>query len=267
MNDLLSTQLHASLHDVVPDLDHLADGAIALGRRRRRVRRAGFAVAGLTAVAGISIIGAQIVAGDSGPTVVKDAAWAAQNGSRELPDSAELQVGQVLDLDNGVTGTVTDEAAGLYVLGKSTQHGSGSGFVVIASGPKHAIDAWWTQGFGTLTSDYPGITLAVTMAEADALGALGMLDDAPATIPEGWTCVWTLQDDKADCESDDGGVAGLVIRDAAERPAWVNDPDKGDDASVYTTEAHGGIFISVQAGMGTTDVEVKDLGERLEWVD
>ena len=106
-------------------------------RRRRRVRRAGFAVAGLTAVAGISIIGAQTVAGDSGPTVVKDAAWAAEDGS---PDSAELQVGQVLDLDDGVTGTITDEAAGLYVLGASTRHGPGSGSVVVASGPTHAID-------------------------------------------------------------------------------------------------------------------------------
>ena len=74
-----------------------------------------------------------------------------------------------------------------------------------------------------------------------------------------------LTDNKASCESTNGARAGLVIRDAVDRDAWVSDPDKGADPSVYTTEAHKGIFITVQAGEGSTAADIQELGASLVW--
>jgi|GEM_PF-5907748 len=263
MNDRLSAQLHAALADKTPDLDRLADGAIASGRRRRNLRRAGIALVGVGAAAGIGVFGVVVAGGDDGSTVVNDDTWAGSGA----PAEPELQVGQQLDLGAGVTGTVRDGEAGLYVLGASTVRGSGSGFVVVAEGPTQSVEDWWSSGFGTLTEDYPGVTIAVSTADAEALGMLGKVEEVPVTVPDGWTCEWSLQDDKASCVSADGGSAGLVIRDAATRAAWAADPDKGADPSVYVTEARGGIFISVQSGAGTTSAEVRELGEGLVWVD
>jgi hypothetical protein len=87
------------------------------------------------------------------------------------------------------------------------------------------------------------------------------------TVGAGWTCEWFLVDDKASCTAGDGGVASLVIRDAADRAAWLGSTDKGADPSVFTTEAHDGIFLSVQGGEGTTDAEVRELGKSLTWVE
>ena len=148
-----------------------------------------------------------------------------------------------------------------------TLPGPGTGFVALVSGPTDRIDTWWAEGFGTLTQDWPGITVAVSMADADALGMLGKVDKAPVTAPAGWTCEWFLSDDKAACTSTDGGVAGLVIRDAADHDEWLSSPDKGADPGVYVTDVHDGIFISVEGGQGTTDAEVTTLGEGLAWVD
>ncbi len=258
MNDLLSSQLHADLQDAVPDLDRLAAGAIASGRRRRHVRRAGIALVGLGAVAGISALGVVVAGGDDAPTEVRDNGWAAS--SSEAP---ALQVGQTLDLGNGLTGTVADDKTGFYELGASTLDGAGTGFVVVISGSPD----WWGAAFDRLTSDYPGVTVVVSVADAEAVGLIGTLDEAPVTAPDGWTCEWFLEDDKASCEAADGGFASLVIRDAAGRAAWVGDPDKGDDPAVFTTGAHDGIFISVQGGRGVTNAEIQELGEGLEWVD
>ncbi|RHW24368.1 hypothetical protein D0Z08_24975 [Nocardioides immobilis] len=265
VNDRLSAQLRASRDDAMPDLDRLTDGAIASGRRRRNLRRAGIALVGVGAAAGVGVFGVVVTSGDDAPTVAEDDSWAAGSESPEAPPGP--QVGQELDLGEGVTGTVTDDEAGVYVLGGSTLRGSGSGFVVIADGPTSAVEDWWSRGFGTLTSDYPGITVAVTMADAEALGMLGKVDKVPVTVPDGWTCEWFLDDDKAACQAADGGTAGLVIRDAADREAWVGDPDKGADPAVYLTEAHDGTFISVQPGRGTTDAEIQALGEGLVWVE
>ncbi|TQK71399.1 hypothetical protein [Nocardioides sp. SLBN-35] len=263
LDPLVGPALRERLRDERPDLEHLATTSLASGRRLRRRRRLAVSgtVAGVAAVAAVSVA-ANIVTGDG--TAARDRSVATAPTSAP---AAGLRAGQVLDLGGGLTATIRTDAAGLYELGSSTLPGGGEGFVAVVSGPTARIDTWWSDGFGTLLEDWPGITVAVSLADADALGMLGKVDQAPVTTPAGWTCEWFLNDDKAACTSTDGGVASLVIRDAAERDAWLSSPDKGDDPGVYTTEAHDGIFISVQGGQGATDAEITALGEGLAWVD
>jgi hypothetical protein len=263
LDPLVGPALRERLRDERPDLEHLAATSLASGRQRRRRRRLAMsgAVAGVAAVAAVSVA-AGVLTGAG--TAARDRSVATTPTSAP---AAGLKVGQVLHLGNGLTATIRTDRAGLYELGSSTLPGAGSGFVAVVSGPSDQLETWWSDGFGTLTQDWPGITVAVSMADADALGMLGKVDQAPVTAPAGWTCEWFLADDKATCTADDGGVAGLVIRDAAERDAWLSSSGKGADPSVFTTEAHDGIFISVQGGQGTTNAEVRALGEGLVWVD
>ncbi|TNM39540.1 hypothetical protein FHP29_11680 [Nocardioides albidus] len=262
LDPLVGPALRERLSDERPDLEHLAASSLASGRalRRRRLAVSGavLGVATATAVA----VAAGLLSG--GGTAARDRSVAT---APTTAPAAALRVGQVLDLGNGLTATIRTDTTGLYELGSSTLPGAGTGFVALVSGPTDQIETWWSGGFGTLTEDWPGITVAVSMADADALGMLGKVDQAPVTAPAGWTCEWFLVDDKASCTSTDGGVAGLVIRDAAERDAWLSSADKGADPGVYTTEARDGIFISVQGGQGTTSAEIKALGEGLVWVD
>lgn len=262
LEPLVGPALRERLRDERPDLEHLAASSLSAGRRisrRRRLAVSG-AVAGVAAVAAVSVAAAAL-----------GGAGTARDGSVATPPTtgapAGLRVGQVLDLGDGLSGTVGKEEDAVHVLGSSSVPGAGTGFAVFVAGPVARIEAWWSSGFGTLTEDWPGIVVAVSQADADALGMLGMVDEPPVTVPSGWTCEWFLTDDKAACTSADGGVAGLVIRDAADREAWLSSPDKGAGPGVHTTEAHDGIFISVQGGQGTTDAEIQELGAGLAWVD
>lgn len=269
MNDLdheprLGPALRDRMKAELPDLEHLATASLAAGTRIRRRRRIG-AIAG--AVAGVAVIAlASSQLGGTDRT-------AEDPGYADSPSANPgLKAGQVLEVGYGLTGTIRTDKTGLYELGSSTLPGSGTGFVLVVDGPTGDINDWWGAGFtsrtgGFLTDEFPGLTVAVSTATADELGMLGKVDEAPVEVGAGWTCEWYLADDKASCESADGGVASLVIRDAADRAAWVGDTDKGDTDSVYTTEAHGDVFISVQAGQGTTNAEIQELGESLTWVD
>lgn len=267
MNDIDDAGLRTALRDRMraehPDLEHLAAASLTAGtarRRTRRLRNAGVIGGGAAAIAALAVVTTQL----GGGTTAVDTPPPVAAASSVAPG---LQVGQVLDLGNDLTGTVATDSSGYYELGGSMRPGLGTGFVVVVDGPISAIGPWWSEGFGTLTEDWPGVTVVVSMATADAMGVLGKLDRAPATVGAGWTCEWFLVDDKASCTSADGGTAGLVIRDAADHDAWAGSPDKGADPSVYTTEVHDGIFISVQAGQGTTSAEVQELGSSLAWVD
>ena len=212
-------------------------------------------------------VAAGVVTGDGTAARDRSVATAPTTAPTTAAAPVTLRVGQQLDLGDGLVATIRTDQTGLYELGASTLPGPGTGFVALVSGPTDRIDTWWAEGFGTLTQDWPGITVAVSMADADALGMLGKVDKAPVTAPAGWTCEWFLSDDKAACTSTDGGVAGLVIRDAADHDEWLSSPDKGADPGVYVTDVHDGIFISVEGGQGTTDAEVTTLGEGLAWVD
>lgn len=270
MNDLdhdpyLGPALRDRVRSEQPDLEHLATASLRAGTRLRRRRRIGVTAGAVAGVALIALATSQMGSG----TTADDPDYA---DTPSAPSEPTLRAGQVIDLGNGVTGTVRTDKAGLYELGSSTPAGPGSDFVLVVDGPKDAVNTFWSDGFttksgGFLSEEWPGITVAVTMAKADELGMLGKVDKIPVIVPSNWTCEWFLIDDKASCESADGGVASLVIRDAADRAAWLGSSDKGDDPSVYTTEAHGGIFISVQGGRGTTNSEIHVLGESLTWVD
>lgn len=270
MNDIdhdpyLGAALRDRVRSETPDLEHLATASLAAGTRLRRRRRVGVTAGAVAGVAVIALATSQM----GGGTTASDPDFA---DTPSTPAESTLRAGQVIDLGNGVTGTVRTDKKGLYELGGSTLAGGGTGFVLVVDGPKDAINSFWSEGFttksgGFLTEEWPGLTVAMSMAKADELGMLGKVDKAPVTVGAGWTCEWYLVDDKADCHSADGGVAGLVIRDAADRDRWLADEDKGDDDSVFTTEVHNGIFISVQTGQGTTNAEINELGESLTWVD
>ncbi|KRA32708.1 MULTISPECIES: hypothetical protein [unclassified Nocardioides] len=267
MNDIdhdpyLGPALRDRVRSESPDLEHLAAASLAAGTRLRRRRRVGVTAGAVAGVAVIALATSQM----GGGTTASDPDFAG-TPSASAPAAPTLHVGQVLDLEYGLKGTVRTDEAGLYELGASTLPGTGTGFVLVVDGPTGDIEDWWSESFGTLTQDWPGIKVAVSMAKADELGMLGKVDKAPVTVGAGWTCEWFLVDDKASCESPDGGVASLVIRDAADRASWLGSSDKGDDPSVYTTKAHDGIFISVQGGQGTTNAEIQELGESLTWVD
>ncbi|TWG91991.1 hypothetical protein L615_007500000010 [Nocardioides sp. J9] len=174
----------------------------------------------------------------------------------------------MLDLGEGLSATIAADDNGLYRLGASTSPGPGRGFVAVVSGPVAALDAWWaSDGLDPLLEDWPGITVAITQTDAGALGMLGKVDEVPVTVGAGWTCEWFLADDSASCTRTDGTLASLVVRDAADRDAWLADPDKGATPDAWVTEAHDGIFISVQAGSNATPEDVEELGRSLTWVD
>lgn len=267
MNDLdhdpyLGPALRDRVQGEMPDLEHLATTSLQAGTRLRRRRRVG-ATAG--AIAGVAAIA--LATSPMGGDTTADDPRVATSSSASNNAAPTLHVGQVLDLDDGLKGTVGTDKVGLYELGADTLPGAGTGFVLVVNGPTGDIEDWWSAGFGTLTQDWPGITVAVSMAKADELGMLGKVDQVPVTVGPDWTCEWFLVDDKASCHTQDGGVASLVIRDAADRDAWLSSPDKGNSPSVYVSEAHDDIFISVQGGEGTTDAEIQELGESLTWVD
>jgi hypothetical protein len=89
-----------------------------------------------------------------------------------------------------------------------------------------------------------------------------LADGAPAEVTaKGWTCEWFLSDDNAACTSTAGGTVRLVIRNADDHDEWIT---YGKGAGSYITEAHGGIFITVQGGW--TAAETQAIGKSLRWV-
>lgn len=62
---------------------------------------------------------------------------------------------------------------------------TGPGYVALVSGPTDRIESWWSDGFGTLTEDWPGITVAVSTTDAFSLGMLGP-GLARLTLTDGW---------------------------------------------------------------------------------
>ncbi|KRB74077.1 hypothetical protein ASE01_18995 [Nocardioides sp. Root190] len=265
MNDhdtLLGPALRERMRSEQPDLEHLATASLRAGVRLRRRRTASMVLGSAAAVAGIGVGGTLLAGGGTAPSAVEEPGLAATS-----PAAPSLAVGQVLDLGNGLTGTIAADDTGAFVMGESSLPGAGTGFVAVVTGPLVPLQDWLSGGWGSLSTDWPGITVAVSMADAGALGMLGSVDEAPVTVGAGWTCEWFLVDDKASCTADDGGGASLVIRDAADRAVWLGSTDKGDTSAVWTSENHDGIFISVQGGDGTTNAEVRQLGHSLAWVD
>lgn len=259
------TALHERVADEHPDYARISAGAISAGSRIRRRRRMTVTV-GAAATVGAFAAGGLALSQLLNTTAVDQAPLGAAGApsASASPSTAPLASGQSLDLGNGVTGRVVtnDEAKTMDITIQTASglRGAGTGFTIVLSGPAAAVEQTWSGD--TLLGDYPGVTIATEGARA------GLVDKIPVEQPSGWTCEWYLIDDKASCTSEDGGVAGLVIRPAKDYPDWSKSPDKaGPGSGSYITPVHGDIFISVQSGQGTTDAELEALATSLRWTD
>lgn len=266
MNDpetTFRTALHERVADEHPDYARISAGAISAGARIRRRRRITVTVGAAAAVGAFAAGGlglSQLLT----TTAVDQAPLGAAGAPSTSASTAPLASGQSLDLGNGVTGQVVtnDEAKtmDITIQAASARPGTGTGHTIVLSGPTGAVEQTWSNG--TILEDYPGATIA-THVERE-----GLVDKVPVEQPAGWTCEWYLIDDKASCTSEDGGVAGLVIRPAKDYLDWSTSPDlAGPGSGSYLTEVHGDIFISVQGGQGTTDADLETLADSLRWVD
>lgn len=266
MNDpetSIRTALHERVADQHPDYARISAGAISAGSRIRRRRRITGAVCAAAAV-GAFTAGGLGLSQFLTTTAVDQAPLGAAGAPSASASTAPLASGQSLDLGDGVTGQVVtnDEAKTMDIIiqSASARPGAGTGFTIVLSGPAGAVEQKWSNG--TLLEDYPGVTIATEGAR------VGLVDEIPVEQPPGWTCEWYLIDDGASCTSEDGGVAGLVIRPAEDYPDWSKSADKaGPGSGSYITPLHGDIFISVQSGEGTTDAELEALASSLRWTD
>jgi hypothetical protein len=257
------TALHERVADQHPDYARISAGAISAGSRIRRRRRITGAV-GAAAAVGAFTAGGLGLSQFLTTTAVDQAPLGAAGAPSASASTAPLASGQSLDLGDGVTGQVVtnDEAKtmDITIQSASARPGAGTGFTIVLSGPAGAVEQKWSNG--TLLEDYPGVTIATEGAR------VGLVDEIPVEQPPGWTCEWYLIDDGASCTSEDGGVAGLVIRPAEDYPDWSKSADKaGPGSGSYITPLHGDIFISVQSGEGTTDAELEALASSLRWTD
>ncbi|GGU32276.1 hypothetical protein [Nocardioides albus] len=261
----LSTALRDRVADEHPDVVRLTADAIAEGSRLRR-RRHVVVTAGAAAAVGAFVAGGLGLSQLLATTAVDEASLGAASApsTSASASAGALATGQTVDLGNGLTGLVVTNAEAdtmdITIQGASMLTGPGTGFTMIVSGPEQAVQDYWSAGF-PIGQDYPGLRFATEGLRQ------GLVDSVPVEVPAGWTCEWFLIDDKASCTSDDGGVAGLVIRPAKDYKVWSTSPDKGGPGSgAYVTDLHGDIFISVQSGQGTTDADLEKLATSLTWV-
>lgn len=85
-------------------------------------------------------------------------------------------------------------------------------------------------------------------------------DGAPFSVgAPGWTCDPPL-DEKFSCAKD-GDSIDLVWRDAASRPKYLGPDGYGPDT--FVSEAHGGIFVTVEPLDGTAPAVATEVGESL----
>lgn len=290
MNDL-TTVMHQRVDREQPDLNRLLAGAVRDGTRIRRRRRVGYAAAGLAvgAVAGIAI-GSATLSGSHAPArELQPAAGGATAGlgsgvgtdlNDDTPSPAPLRVGQSLDLGGGVTGTVVSCTQGAAdpvggnpacvlpstyaVEGSSSLPGAGTGLAVVLTGPDQAVEDLWGNGFQSPPLDsYQGLTYALR-ADSPLLQPVYQ-GQAVAIHLAGWKLVGEVADDKQSVEGPGGAVADIVWRPAREHRSWVHSSDKGDNASTWTSRVHDGVFVTIQAGRGTTAADIRALGASLTW--
>lgn len=252
------TALRERVADEHPDYARLSAGAISAGSRIRRRRHITVTIGAAAAVAAFTAGGLGLAEFLTPAQEVTPIA----SGGPSTAAPARLEVGQVIEFDNGATGLVVPESRAetveLTILAKSSLSGSGTGFIILLQGAAEVIEPLWSDG--ALLERYPGVTLAI---EGQPPGLL----TTPVKAPAGWECEWYLADSKASCTAQDGGTAGLVVRAAADYQEWSTDPDKaGPGSGVYLTEVHDDMFISVQGGQGTTDAELEALARSLTWV-
>jgi hypothetical protein len=271
----LNTLMHASVGSARPDLDRLLAGALRDGRRLRRRRRIGYAAGGLAMAAVVtgSAIGAAHLGGGTSATELQPAASGAATPPPTSPGVAgtTLKVGDTLTLPHGLTGTVVrckDEGMTCgstqgHWLGASGASGSGTGLAVVLSGPAAAAETYWSNGFGDLTSRYPGIAILVSNSlwpEIDPAVYSGQ--DVRIGLA-GWSQVGGVADDKQSLKGPHGAVADIVWRKASGYDEWMS--GEKNDPTTWTSTVHDGVFVTIQAGRGTTTADIQALGASLTW--
>jgi hypothetical protein len=156
-------------------------------------------------------------------------------------------------------------------LGPHGAHGStGAGFAGAPSAPAQTHHRQHRCGNlrDALTSVSHGQQLRNIQSQGCPTGATvpGIYDGKDETIHlNGWRQVGTVADDKQSLQGPHGAVADIVWRAAADYDAWVSSSDKGNDPGVWTSKVHDGVFVSIQAGQGTSDAMVQALGASLTW--
>lgn len=257
----LQEALHAQVDTVEPDLDRLVAGSTRQGTRIRNVRRGGIALGAVAAVGVIGAVGygSSLLGGTPTPTEEPGFVAASPSGTTSVPpkvpapeDGTTLSSKQKGTISARVDRVIRQEAPGVaYSIDPAS--------AVIEFG--QTIPA---RQYRALGDALPG--WRIVRFSGGAVGATGLVDEVPVTVTATeWSCSWYLEDDKAACTDADGGVAGLVIRPASEHDEWTSSPDKGAVPGVHVSEVHGDVFITVQGGQGTTNAEIRELGESLRW--
>ncbi|GAB4004541.1 hypothetical protein [Nocardioides ultimimeridianus] len=249
----LGTALREYADDIHPDLDALARTSRAAGGRIRARRRMGGSLAAAAAVAGI--VGVATVGSQLGHSNA-----ATNPGFAGQPTTAGSAAGHPKGCAQGPK--VLDRyQSSLRSTTPRFHTTSGRGPVV------SGLDL---QGLTGRIRQAPSGAKDCTLAPLKTLGS----GDAPPAIYHGqdvaihlagWKQVGTVADDKQSLEGPGGAVADIVWRPAADHDAWASSTDKGNAAGVWTSEVHDGVFVSIQAGSGTSDADVQALGASLTW--
>ncbi|HJQ03886.1 MAG TPA: hypothetical protein VJ872_00450 [Nocardioides sp.] len=147
-----------------------------------------------------------------------------------------------------VAGIVGVASLGAALSGGTTTTQEGLGFAAQPTAAPHTPKAHHrlrSLGAGRTDAIYHGQAVTIHLA--------------------GWKQVGPVADDKQTLEGPGGAVAGIVWREGAEHDAWASSADKGNASGVWTSKVHHGVFVSIQAGSGTSDADVQALGASLTW--
>jgi hypothetical protein len=148
----------------------------------------------------------------------------------------------------GIVGIVGVASIGAALSGGTTTTQEGPGFAAQPAAAPHTPKAphrLRSLGAGSTDAIYHGQAVSIHVA--------------------GWRLVGPVADDKQILEGPGGAVADIVWREGAEHDAWASSADKGNAPGVWTSKVHDGVFVSIQAGSGTSDADVQALGASLTW--
>lgn len=251
MSDDLSTLLRERVADARPDLDRLVRVATTQGTRIRRVRRAGVALGSAAVVAAVAVAATQL--GGRTPHAA-DPGFAA--GGPAAP--VHVHVGQVVALPGGGTARVVRALSAV----------SGRPHILVrVRGTKAQIGAFERSGAAWLRRQYPHDALLVALpTHRTAANTTTSSAKAPIDL-EGWSCQWTVADEKGICDL--AGTAGVAVnwRPAGEHAAYL-DPAKADvidGVHTYVSPVHGKLFVTIAPSPGVTQDEIDAAASALVW--
>lgn len=126
------------------------------------------------------------------------------------------------------------------------------------------------------TGEDPGFAGSPTASAPSPSATAGTAGPVPTPAPSvtpgrfpvrvelrGWKCT-APADEKFTC-TDGRAVLSVHLRRAADRDAWITDPDKGAAESVYTSDVHGDWFASITMQQGATPADLSAVAGALVW--